>query len=152
MNSSCGRCQSCPLRTQLRKAGLALMGSLEETGSPIGIDLLIDSGEVRASSLPTHSSSRNHPQTPFQVRTSKAVGRPHDCAGENEVLGGGGHSDAPSAQALVSGSPRSCKSGACPPRHCHPAGGFPPTEIQDPGARAVPFHLSGGVGQMLACL
>ena len=66
------------------------MRSLEETRSPTGIDLLIDSGEVRASSLPTHSSSRNHPQTPSQVRKSKAVGKPHDCAGENEVLGGGG--------------------------------------------------------------
>ncbi|MXQ79426.1 hypothetical protein E5288_WYG000160 [Bos mutus] len=47
------------------------MRSLEETGSPTGIDLLIDSGEVRASSLPTHSSSRNHPQTPSQRKLKK---------------------------------------------------------------------------------
>ncbi|KAG5214222.1 hypothetical protein JEQ12_010008 [Ovis aries] len=56
--------------------------------SPTGIDLLIDSGEVKASSLPTHSSSHNHPQTPSQVRKSKAVmGRPHDCAGGNKERG-----------------------------------------------------------------
>lgn len=103
-----------------QKGGSDTDGEPGRNQSPTGIDLPMDSGEIKASSLPTHSSSHNHPQTPSQVRKSKAMGRPHDCAGGNEVLGlvtsqelgGGGHSGAPSAQALVSGSPRSCRSGA----------------------------------------
>ncbi|KAI4544611.1 hypothetical protein MG293_004877 [Ovis ammon polii] len=49
-----------------QKGGPDTDGEPGRNQSPTGIDLLIDSGEVKASSLPTHSSSHNHPQTPSQ--------------------------------------------------------------------------------------
>ena len=46
-NSNCGHSKACPLWTQPREEGLALMmGSLERAGSPTGTDLPSDPGEV----------------------------------------------------------------------------------------------------------
>lgn len=130
------------------------MGSLEETRNPTC------PGEVKASSLSTHSSSHNHLQTPSWVSRSKAMGRSHDCAGEDELLGlvtsqelgGGGHSDAPSTQALVSDFPPSSRSWASQrPQGPGPTPTLPPSRWISSGRDSGPRGKEGPFPPLRRC-
>ena len=130
------------------------MGSLEETGSPTC------PREVKASSLSTHSISHNHLQTPSWVSRSKAMDRSHNCAWEDDLLGlvtsqelgVGGHSDAPSAQALVSASPRSCRSWASQrPQGPVPTPTLPPSRRLSSGRDSGPRGKEGPFPPLRSC-